>query len=171
MCFCWKCRNISNQVTDQTLWVMKMLIWRNNHSKLGFFVLPQCLSLSLKAILKHFEHYLPKNIMFCLKISLVNANRLAVLWKTKSLALWALGIYLSNLHLLRNGAFVIATQRKDVTNYNTKKLTELIKTERETWLLLIRPRKKTKHEILSLNLDNQTNGGHSIKLHFMLSWE
>ena len=156
--FCWRCRNISNQVTDQTFWVMQMLIWRNNHSKLGFFVLHRCLSLSLKAILKHFEHYLPKNITFCLKISLVNATKSAVLWKTKSLALWAVGIYLSNLHLFRNGAFVIAIQGKDVTNNNTKELIDLMKREREMCHLLVRPRRKPKHEILSLNLDNQTNG-------------
>ena len=69
-----------------------------------------------------------------------------------------MGIYLSNLHLFRNGAFVIAIQGKDVTNYNTKELIDLMKKEHEMCHLLVRPRRKPKYEILSLNLDNQTNG-------------
>ena len=80
------------------------------------------------------------------------------MWKTENLPLCAVSIYLSHLHLCRKGAFVIAIQGIDVTNYNTKKLQELMKTQRETCHLLIRPRKEREYETLSLNLDNQKKG-------------
>ena len=74
------------------------------------------------------------------------------------MTLWAVGIYLSNLHSCRKGAFVIVIQGKDVTNYNTKMLQELMEIQRETCHLLIRPRNEPKYETHYLNLDNQTNG-------------